>query len=269
MRTREASSGSSSVCGACERGERVSRERLAEHGRVLEHAPLLGGQAVEPGCDQRVQRLRHFERADLADRQVDRPFLHEQAAVEQHPHRLDRVQRHTLGAREDLLAQRRRKTGHEPDQQLLHRGGGQRLEVERAEVALAGAPARPALEQLRACERDHVERRVARPLEQVLDEVEQALVRPLHVLEREHRRIDVGEPLEEQPPRREQILPVARLLLGQAEQLRDARLDEAALLGVGDVLLERRAQLLRAPTPALRPRRSGSAFAPCRRAPSR
>ena len=56
--------------------------------------------------------------------------------------------------------------------------------------------------------------------------------------------IDVGEPLEEEAPGSEQVLPVARLLLGQAEQLRDARLDEAPFLGVGDVLLERRAQLL-------------------------
>ena len=57
----------------------------------------------------------------------------------------------------------------------------------------------------------------------------------------------VGEPLEEQPPGREQVLPVARLLLAQPEQLRQPRLDEAALLGVEDVLVERRPQLLPAP----------------------
>ena len=61
--------------------------------------------AVQAGGDQRVQRLRHLERLDLAGRPVHRPFLGEQAAVEQHPHRLDRVQRHALRAREDLVAQ--------------------------------------------------------------------------------------------------------------------------------------------------------------------
>ena len=138
----------------------------------------------------------------------------------------------------------RRQAGHEPGEQLLHRAGLERLEVERAEVALAGAPGGPALEQLRPRERDHVERRVARPFEQVLDEVEQALVGPLHVLEREHRRVDVGEPLEEEPPGREQFLLVACLVLGQPEQLREPRLDEPPLVGVGEVLLERRVQLL-------------------------
>ena len=67
-----------------------------------------GDEAVEPGGDQRVQRLRHLERVDLADRPVDGALLDEQAAVEQHPHRLDRVERDALGAGEDLLAQRRR-----------------------------------------------------------------------------------------------------------------------------------------------------------------
>ena len=34
------------------------RERLAEHGAVLEQPPLLRREAVEPRGDQRVQRLR-------------------------------------------------------------------------------------------------------------------------------------------------------------------------------------------------------------------
>ncbi len=137
------------------------RECLAEHGPVLEQAPLRGGEAVEARRDQGVQRLWHLERADFADRPVDRTLPHEQAAVEQHPHRLDRVERDALGPREDLLAHRFRQAGDEPGQELLHRVRRERLEVERAEVAMARAPGRPALEQLWACERDHVERGVA------------------------------------------------------------------------------------------------------------
>ena len=108
---------------------------------------------------------------------------------------------------------------------------------------MPGPPRRPALDQLRPGERDHVDRVVPRPLQQVLDEIEQRLVRPLHVLEREHGRVDVGEPLEEQPPGREQLLPVARLLVAEAEQLREPRLHERTLLRVEKVFLERRLQL--------------------------
>ena len=107
--------------GACERGERVFREGLAEHRGVLEQPPLLRGQAVEPSRDERVQRLRHLERLHRPGHSVCRAFLNEEPAVEQHPHGLDRVQRDALGAREDAVANLRGKTRHEPRQELLHR----------------------------------------------------------------------------------------------------------------------------------------------------
>ncbi len=185
-----------------------------------------------------MQRLRDLERLDLARGFVDGPFLHEEAAVEQHPDGLDRVQRYPLGPRQDLLTQVLRKAWHQPLEQLFHRPLRERLQIERGEVALAGAPGGMSLLQLRTSERDHVERVVARPFEQVLDEVEQARVRPLHVLEGEHRRIDLGQPLEEQPPGREEILPVTACSLLQTEEMREARLDERPLLPVEQVLLE-------------------------------
>ena len=61
---------------------------------------------------------------------------------------------------------------------------GERLERERRAVATA-RPSRPALGQLRPREREHEERVAARPLEQVLDEVEERGVGPLQVLEDE------------------------------------------------------------------------------------
>ena len=111
------------------------------------------------------------------------------------------------------------------------------------EVALGCAPRRAPLHQLRAREGDHVERMVPRPVEQVLHEVEQARVRPLHVLECEHGGIDLREALEEQPPGRKQVLSVGAVALGQPEELGEARLDEGLLLRIGEVLLERLAQL--------------------------
>ena len=119
-----------------------SGEGLAEHRGVLEQPALLGGEAVEPGGDQRVQRLGHLERLDLAGRPVDGALLGEQAAVEQHPHRLDRVQRHALArARGSGRAALAGSPGTSPSSSSSIACRRERLEVERGEVALAGAPA--------------------------------------------------------------------------------------------------------------------------------
>src|SRR5205814_3982867 len=82
-----------------------------------------------------------------------------------------------------------------------------------------------------------------RPLEQVLDEVEQSRVRPLQVLEDEQHRAVLCEPLEEEPPGGEEILPVARRVLREPEQMRQARLEPLTLACILDALNEHRAQL--------------------------
>ena len=161
------------------------------------------------------------------------------------------------------------KPRDEPRQELLHRLLRERLEVERGEAALPGAPGRPPLQQLGPSERDDEDRVVARPVEEVLDEVEQARVGPLHVLE-QRAPSDSRRRAARRRARhaREQVLLVARLVLGEPEEVREARLEELPLLGVEDVLLERRVQLAQRGRSAPRPRRCGSACAPCRRAPS-
>ncbi len=79
-------------------------ERLAEHRPVLDKPALLLRQAVEPGRDECVERLRHFERLHRPRWPVDVPFLHEQPTVEEHAHGLDGIQRDALGPVEDLVA---------------------------------------------------------------------------------------------------------------------------------------------------------------------
>jgi hypothetical protein len=138
--------------------DRLLRERLPEHGGVLEQAPLIGGEPVEASRDQGLQRLGHLERLDRPHRPVHASLLNEQPPVEQHAHRLDCVQRHALGARQDPPSDLRRQSGDEAREQLLHRLLGERLEVKPTEHTLPGAPLRPPLEQLRPRERDHVER---------------------------------------------------------------------------------------------------------------
>ena len=48
----------------------VQREGLAEHGRVLEQRPVGRVEAVEPRGDERLERLRHGQLAEVADRLV-------------------------------------------------------------------------------------------------------------------------------------------------------------------------------------------------------
>ena len=104
--------------GEC--GERCARKRLSEHGSVLQQPALLRRQTVETGGDQRMQGFRHLECLDLADGSVDGAFLDERAAVEQHPHGLDGIERNTLRAGKDLIAQTLRQAGNEAAQQLIH-----------------------------------------------------------------------------------------------------------------------------------------------------
>ena len=127
---------------------------------------------------------------------------------------------------------------HEAGQELAHRRLGQRLEVERVEAALAGAPVGSPLEQLRPGEGDDVDRDAPAPLEEVVDEVEQAGVGEVEVLEDHDHGRGRGEALEERPPGPEQLLASRRLRL-DAEQRQQRGLDPAPLLRVGDVGRER------------------------------
>src|SRR2546428_12755669 len=116
--------------------------------------------------------------------------------------------------------------------------------MQRREIAVAGAPVRPLVEELGTREDQDEERARPRPLEQVLDEVEEARIGPLHVLEHEDGWICVREPLEEEAPGREQVVAlVRRLLLSDSEQAREKRLYEASLIVVEEVLAERGLEL--------------------------
>ena len=203
-------------------------------------------------------------------RPVDVALTGEQAAVEQHPHRLDRVERHALGAGEDLGAELARAG---PARSPSSSCSIARPESGSSESVVALRPPAPnvgpALGQLGPREREHEQRVVARPLEQVLDEVEQAGVGPLEVLEDEHGRPLLGEPLEEEPPGREEILPVGRGPLREPEQVGEPRLEPAPLLRVGDVLLDRGPELRERGLGRLLLEDPGPHRAPSPRAPSR
>ena len=86
---------------------------------------------------------------------------------------------------------------------------------------------------------------VARPVQEVVDEVEQGCVRPLEVLEDEHGRVLLRKPFEEEAPGGEEILAVRGNLLVETKQLREPRFDPGALVSVEQMPLERLVQLPR------------------------
>src|SRR4029078_907157 len=98
--------------------------------------------------DHVMQRLGHVERGNLACRPVDGAVLDEVAAVEEHAHGLDGVERYALGTGEDLVARLRGEAGDKAVEEVAHGPLRERIEVDAREVALTGSPGRPPLRQL-------------------------------------------------------------------------------------------------------------------------
>ena len=218
---------------SADRRKAVERERLAEHRRLLHEPALVLGKTVEPGGDEGVQRLGDLELRDRAGDPIAAVAgAHDDAAVEQHPRRLDRVQRHTLSRRRDACDRVRRQSRHHSRDELRHGLSAERLERERCERPRRRPPART-IAELWPRERDHEQAVIARPLHQVGDEREQRLVGPLHVLEDEHDGQALGHRLEEPAPGREEAFAVAVGDLRQPQQMAQRRHHPVAVLRVG------------------------------------
>ena len=157
-----------------ERGEARPREGLPEYRRVVEHAALRRPEIVEARCDQRVQRLGHLQRADrLWPRRYRSPSRRTRP-------RSSSIRTVSTARSGNTSARSRIRTrsssgspGTSPARSVVHRFVRERLEGERGEVAPRAGPARVPLRQLRPREREHEQRVPARPVEQVVDEVEQ------------------------------------------------------------------------------------------------
>jgi hypothetical protein len=165
-------------------GKRVRPEDLAVHGRRLQQVLLGGWKEVDASGDDPLHRLRQ-------------PLVHARARL-QHPHELLGVERVAGGALdEDLLG-----VGVEQwtlEQRQDETGGGvvvERDERDGCRVPLAAAPAGPAFEQLGPGRTDDEQRHAIDPIDEPVDEVEQAVVRPVEVLDDEHHRTALGHRLE-------------------------------------------------------------------------
>ena len=191
-----------------QRTERHDGERQSEHGRVHEQRTVLRGERVEARRDERVERGRDVELREIHREREPVAVLGrlEDPAIDEHPERLDGVERHALRPLDDRRHGVLGQAADEPAEERAHVLVGQRLEVDRRGAADRRAPAGSPIEQIGARLGKDEDRRRPRPGQEVLDEVEQALVGPLEVPEDEDRRRLLGQPLEERPPCREELL---------------------------------------------------------------
>ena len=160
--------------------ERTAPEHPADQRGGLEHALLTRLQPVDPGGDQglnavgdAVELLVLPEHAgDLLEEQrvALRPLEHERPLGGRH-----------LGSCEQRIGE------------SAALGRVERPELDRARAANAAAPGGARVEQVRARDRDDQHRDVAERPGEMLDQVEQRLLRPVHVLEDEDERLQLGE----------------------------------------------------------------------------
>ena len=213
------------------RGQRIRRERLAEHGRVLDQCPVHRVEGVEAGRDQGMQRVGDRQLAELADpHEAPRGARDEAALGHEHPDGLHRVQGNSVGAGDDRVDGSVGQARRQPGQQRLHRGGVERLEV-RARGRRACRGPSPAAGRASSGRGSVMIRIGTLRLHSSRCSMKSrgAPIGPLEVLEQQRDRPRGGQPLEERAPRAEQLrlTPVGRLAC--AEQGEQGGLDPPAL----------------------------------------
>jgi hypothetical protein len=115
-------------------------------------------------------------------------------------------------------------------------------------MARAATPAGATLEQLRSRGADHEHGNSAGPVDEMLNEIEQIVIRPMQILEDEHQRALLGEPLEVAPPRREGLVPPVAAncrIAAEPGERTQMPLDPLRVRRLGDELGDRGLQLLR------------------------
>ena len=198
--------------------EHTGLDRPSDDGAQLERAPLTLGKQVEPGEHRRLDRIR--QRRVL-------PVL----AVA--PGELGGEERVALGALADALDRRRVGVRHEGANEGAGLSFVEGLEGNGHRVAARSAPGGAPVEELRPGERDHEEGGAGPRLDDLLDEVEEAVARPVEILEHEHREATRGEAFYRRAPGGEELLALADTDLGLETKGRTHERRDA--LGLGAV----------------------------------
>ena len=199
----------------------------------------VGVESVEPSGDDALHRARELRGREVGD-----------GSIRRHPCELLRVQRVPARADQERRLQLRGQDGAVEEFCEQHRGllVRQGRERERRRVELPAAPARPTDEELRPRRAHDQEWDVARPVDQLVEEVEEAVVGPVQILEHQHGRAALGECLEEATPGRGPLLHRLRAgvsLLGQPDQGAQVACDPALLVLLRDQLGHAPVELVR------------------------
>ena len=166
--------------------QRPDPEHLADDGCVPQQLLLRRGEPVEPGGDDPLERL--------GQRELVRP-----AALEEELRELLGVEGVAAGALEERLLLPGLDEGALEELREEQRGllVVERTERERRCVQLAAAPTGSDVEELRPGDAEEEDRSGARPVDDVLDEVEHRLLGPVEVVDHEHERPLAGALLEQ------------------------------------------------------------------------
>ena len=154
------------------------------HGAAFEHASLGRIELVEARGKQRLN-CRGYRDVVVVGLANKRDHLLEE-------------QRVPLGRRADPVSQRLANASERVEQAVGLRRV-QRLQESGGRVKHAGAPARAGVEQLRTCRAEQKDRRVTRKHSDVLEKVEELLLRPVEVFENANERPLACRVLEQLP----------------------------------------------------------------------
>ncbi len=164
--------------------ERAAVEHPTLDGSALEHRPLGRIELVEPGCQQGLDRRWHLDRRA--------------ARLAQHREHLLDEERNALRGGADALPQAgvQPRRAAQPLDQLVGLGRGERLQEQRGGVELASGPGGAYVQELGTAHAEEQEGRAPREVGHVLDEVEERLLAPVHVVEEAEERLGGGGRLE-------------------------------------------------------------------------
>ena len=173
----------------CQGRHGAAVENLTFHRASLDHCSLPLVQRVEPGLEQGLNRRRHLD--GPARFAGERGHLLEEQGF---PSAVARMR--ALVSVSSSTSPRRLSAS------LDRFAVCERLEKDRCRVELAAAPAGPDVEQLGAGEAKEQDRSAARPVGDVLDEVEHRRTRPVEVVDDQHERLRQRTALEQRPRRK-------------------------------------------------------------------
>ncbi len=179
--------------------ERVGVEDLTDHRRHVDDPAQVIGQQVEPRREHGLHARGHGDRVEaLGPLPPPAVRRHELAVVDQHRGQLLDEQRDALGCGHDSVEQSRADLGTQQlRSQLVAVAVRQWAQRHRERVQAAGPPTRPGLLELRTGHAHQQDRSTARHVGEVVQQVHQARLGPLHVVDHENHGPVCGQRLDQ------------------------------------------------------------------------